>query len=114
MIDCRSGVPSRSITENNIRGHALKAGVTNAFDFPGFVPAYIRALLRGAWTVPLGGASGDPADIAATDKPGARHVSRQRLTLPLDPPGAREDPIPGPALPHLLLGYGSVPPSGCA
>jgi len=53
---------------NNIRAEALKAGVKNAFDFPGFVPAYIRPLFcegKGPfrWAV----LSGDPADLAATD-----------------------------------------------
>jgi len=53
---------------NNIRAQAQKAGVENAFDFPGFVPAYIRPLFcegKGPfrWAV----LSGDPADLAATD-----------------------------------------------
>jgi len=53
---------------NNIRGHALKAGVTNAFDFPGFVPAYIRPLFcEGRGPFRWAALSGDPADIAATD-----------------------------------------------
>ena len=30
---------------NNLRGQALKAGLKNAFDYPGFVPAYIRPML---------------------------------------------------------------------
>ncbi len=54
---------------NNLRQHALNQGVKRAFDFPGFVPAYIRpqfCLGRGPFRwVAL---SGDPADIAATDK----------------------------------------------
>ena len=42
---------------NNIRTFAFEHGVKNAYDFPGFVPAYIRPLvLRGKRTVPLGGA----------------------------------------------------------
>jgi len=54
---------------NNIRAQALQAGVTDAFDLPGFVPAYIRPLFcqgRGPfrWTA----LSGDPADIAITDE----------------------------------------------
>jgi urocanate hydratase len=54
---------------NNIRAHAKKAGVEDAFDFPGFVPAYIRPLFcegKGPfrWAV----LSGDPADLAATDE----------------------------------------------
>jgi urocanate hydratase len=54
---------------NNLRQHALDQGVKRAFDFPGFVPAYIRpqfCLGRGPFRwVAL---SGDPADIAATDR----------------------------------------------
>lgn len=53
---------------NNIREQASKEGVENAFDFPGFVPAYIRPQFcdgRGPFRwVAL---SGDPADIAVTD-----------------------------------------------
>ena len=42
---------------NNIRQQAYDDGVTDAFDFPGFVPAYIRpAVLRGQGALPLGGA----------------------------------------------------------
>ncbi len=54
---------------NNLRQHALDQGVKRAFDFPGFVPAYIRpqfCLGRGPFRwVAL---SGDPADIHATDQ----------------------------------------------
>jgi urocanate hydratase len=53
---------------NNIRGQALQAGVTNALDFPGFVPAYIRPLFcvgRGPFR--WAALSGEPGDIAATD-----------------------------------------------
>ncbi len=53
---------------NNIRGQALKAGVPNALDFPGFVPAYIRPLFcEGRGPFRWSALSGDPADIAATD-----------------------------------------------
>jgi len=53
---------------NNIRGHALQAGVANALDFPGFVPAYIRPLFcEGRGPFRWAALSGDPADIAATD-----------------------------------------------
>ena len=54
---------------NNIRQRALDNGFTNAFDFPGFVPAYIRpqfCLGRGPFR--WAALSGDPADIAVTDK----------------------------------------------
>jgi urocanate hydratase len=54
---------------NNIRAEAQKAGVQDAFAFPGFVPAYIRPLFcegKGPfrWAV----LSGDPDDLAATDE----------------------------------------------
>ena len=53
---------------NNIRQMALEAGVSNAFDFPGFVPAYVRPLFcRGKGPFRWAALSGDPADIARTD-----------------------------------------------
>ncbi len=54
---------------NSIRDEARKAGYTRAFDFPGFVPAYIRPLFcEGKGPFRWAALSGDPADIAATDK----------------------------------------------
>jgi len=54
---------------NNIRGRALEKGVTNAFDFPGFVPAFIRPLFcEGKGPFRWVALSGDPNDIAVTDK----------------------------------------------
>jgi len=53
---------------NNIRQNAFKQGVKNAFDFPGFVPAYIRPqFCEGRGPFRWVALSGDPADIAATD-----------------------------------------------
>jgi len=53
---------------NNIRQMALEEGVKNAFDFPGFVPAYIRPLFcRGVGPFRWVALSGDPEDIARTD-----------------------------------------------
>ncbi|HMN43736.1 MAG TPA: urocanate hydratase [Povalibacter sp.] len=53
---------------NNIRQVALDAGVANAFDFPGFVPAYIRPLFcRGVGPFRWVALSGDPEDIHRTD-----------------------------------------------
>ena len=62
---------------NNIRAQAQKAGVEDAFDFPGFVPAYIRPLFcegKGPfrWAV----LSGDPADLAVTDEAVLAHLPR--------------------------------------
>jgi urocanate hydratase len=54
---------------NNLRAQAQKAGVKNAFDFPGFVPAYIRPLFcEGKGPFRWAALSGDPEDIRATDR----------------------------------------------
>ncbi|MEU7631119.1 urocanate hydratase [Nocardia sp. NPDC049220] len=54
---------------NSIRDEARKAGYDRAFDFPGFVPAYIRPLFEeGLGPFRWAALSGDPKDIAATDK----------------------------------------------
>ncbi|MFQ5468263.1 MAG: urocanate hydratase, partial [Kiloniellaceae bacterium] len=53
---------------NNIRQEARQVGVANAFDFPGFVPAYIRPLFcRGIGPFRWAALSGEPADIHKTD-----------------------------------------------
>jgi urocanate hydratase len=53
---------------NNLRGEALRAGLTEAFTYPGFVPAYIRPLFcRGIGPFRWAVLSGDPADIATID-----------------------------------------------
>ncbi|WP_380784315.1 urocanate hydratase [Sphingomonas sp. R86520] len=68
MLDFQAaGVPTTDYG-NNIRQVALDAGVTNAFDFPGFVPAYIRPLFcRGVGPFRWVALSGDPEDIYRTD-----------------------------------------------
>jgi urocanate hydratase len=54
---------------NNIRAQAVKAGVSNAFDIPGFVPEYIRPLFcEGKGPFRWAALSGDPEDIAVTDR----------------------------------------------
>jgi len=54
---------------NNLRTVAYDAGVANAFDYPGFVPAYIRPLFcEGKGPFRWAALSGDPADIARTDE----------------------------------------------
>lgn len=54
---------------NNIRARAKEKGVVNAFDFPGFVPAYIRPLFcEGKGPFRWAALSGDPEDIAVTDE----------------------------------------------
>ena len=54
---------------NSIRGEAELAGYTRAFDFPGFVPAYIRPLFcEGKGPFRWAALSGDPKDITASDR----------------------------------------------
>jgi urocanate hydratase len=58
---------------NNLRGEANEAGITDAFTYPGFVPAYIRPLFgRGVGPFRWAALSGDPADIEAIDQELAR------------------------------------------
>ena len=68
---------------NNIRGQALSAGVDNALDIVGFVPAYIRPLFcEGSGPFRWVALSGDPEDIRRTDRavletfPGNDHLAR--------------------------------------
>ncbi|QPC86911.1 urocanate hydratase [Mesorhizobium sp. NBSH29] len=81
MLDFhKMGVPTVDYG-NNIRQMALEEGVENAFDFPGFVPAYIRPLFcRGIGPFRWAALSGDPEDIYKTDAkvkeltPGNHHL----------------------------------------
>ncbi|QPF87328.1 urocanate hydratase [Bradyrhizobium genosp. L] len=68
MLDFhRMGIPVVDYG-NNIRQMALEEGVKDAFDFPGFVPAYIRPLFcRGIGPFRWAALSGDPEDIYRTD-----------------------------------------------
>ncbi len=68
MLDFhQQGIPTFDYG-NNIRQMALEAGISNAFDFPGFVPAYIRPLFcRGVGPFRWAALSGDPEDIYRTD-----------------------------------------------
>ena len=68
MLDFHaSGVPTFDYG-NNIRQVALDQGVENAFDFPGFVPAFVRPLFcRGIGPFRWAALSGDPEDIRRTD-----------------------------------------------
>jgi len=68
MLDFwNAGIPTVDYG-NNIRQMALEEGVTDAFDFPGFVPAYIRPLFcRGIGPFRWVALSGDPEDIYRTD-----------------------------------------------
>ena len=74
-----AGIPTLDYG-NNIRQVAKEEGVTNAFDFPGFVPAYIRPLFcRGVGPFRWVALSGDPEDIYKTD-------AKVKELIPDDPP----------------------------
>ena len=88
---------------NSIRGEAQLAGYDRAFDFPGFVPAYIRPLFcEGKGPFRWAALSGDPEDIAATDRPSS---SCSRRTSPCTAGSALAQErvaLPGAAGPDLL------------
>jgi urocanate hydratase len=68
MLDLQNAGAATLDYGNNIRQMALEEGVANAFDFPGFVPAYIRPLFcRGIGPFRWAALSGDPEDIYRTD-----------------------------------------------
>ena len=79
MLDFHAmGIPTLDYG-NNIRQMAQDMGVENAFDFPGFVPAYIRPLFcRGIGPFRWAALSGDPEDIYRTD-------ARVKALIPDDP-----------------------------
>ncbi len=68
MLDLQSAGAATVDYGNNIRQMALEEGVSNAFDFPGFVPAYVRPLFcQGIGPFRWVALSGDPEDIYKTD-----------------------------------------------
>ncbi|HEX6469871.1 MAG TPA: urocanate hydratase [Streptosporangiaceae bacterium] len=100
---------------NSIRGEARLGGAARAFDFPGFVPAYIRPLFcEGKGPFRWAALSGDPADIARTDRavlelfpdnePLARWITMAREKVPVQGLPAR----------ICWLGYGERDRAGAA
>jgi urocanate hydratase len=68
MLDLQAAGAATTDYGNNIRQMALEEGVTKAFDFPGFVPAYVRPLFcEGIGPFRWVALSGDPEDIYKTD-----------------------------------------------
>ncbi len=69
MLDCQKAGSHVFDYGNNLRQMAFDEGVTDAFDFPGFVPAYVRPLFcEGKGPFRWVALSGDPEDIYATDE----------------------------------------------
>jgi urocanate hydratase len=100
---------------NNLRAQAQTAGVANAFDYPGFVPAFIRPqFCEGRGPFRWVALSGDPADIARTDEAilelfPADAGLRRWLTM-------ARDKVPFQGLPARIcwLGYGERARAGAA
>ena len=100
---------------NSLRAEALLGGFERAFDYPGFVPAYIRPLFcEGKGPFRWVALSGDPADIAATDRAVLRGVPRRRAAASLD--HGRQERIAFQGLPSRIcwLGYGERAPARAA
>ena len=73
---------------NSLRAEAQLGGFERAFDYPGFVPAYIRPLFcEGKGPFRWAALSGDPADIAATDRAVLEEFPDDEALGALDPPG---------------------------
>jgi len=88
---------------NNIRQMAFDEGCPNAFDFPGFVPAYVRPLFcRGVGPFRWVALSGDPEDIYRTDAKVKELIPERSAPAPLARHGPRAHRLPGPARAHLL------------
>src|SRR5215210_3454337 len=69
MLDLQAAGAMTFDYGNNLRAQAQAAGVANAFDYPGFVPAFIRPqFCEGRGPFRWVALSGDPADIARTDR----------------------------------------------
>jgi len=98
---------------NNLRGQAQRRGVENAFDYPGFVPAYIRPLFcEGEGPFRWAALSGDPKDIEATDEALIRLFPRKkRMVRWLQLAGARVKHMGLPAR-ICWLGYGEREKAG--
>ena len=71
---------------NSLRAEARLGGFDRAFDYPGFLPAYIRPLFcEGKGPFRWVALSGDPADIAATDRAVLEEFPDDDAARPLDP-----------------------------
>ena len=96
------GVPTLDYG-NNIRQMAKDEGLADAFDFPGFVPAYIRPLFcRGVGPFRWAALSGNPEDIYKTDAKVKELLPRRQASAQLARHGALAHQVSGPAGAHLL------------
>ncbi len=98
---------------NNLRGQALVAGVPNAFDYPGFVPAFIRPLFcEGKGPFRWAALSGDPEDIYRTDAAIARLFPENEALLRWLRLARERVPFQGLPTRICWLGYGERDKAG--
>ena len=98
---------------NNLRGQALVAGVPNAFDYPGFVPAFIRPLFcEGKGPFRWAALSGDPEDIYRTDAAIARLFPENEALLRWLKLARERVPFQGLPTRICWLGYGERDKAG--
>ena len=99
----RTRAPRSSTTATRSAARRSSAATRGAFDFPGFVPAYIRPLFcEGKGPFRWAALSGDPKDIAATDQARPRPLPRERRAGAAGSRWRRARPLPGPAGADLL------------
>ena len=99
----RRAAPRSSTTATACAPRRSSAGSTDAFAYPGFLPAYIRPLFcEGKGPFRWVALSGDPADIAATDRAVLDEFPDDDGPRPLDPAGRRAGRVPGAAGADLL------------
>ena len=100
---------------NNLRGEARLGGFADAFAYPGFVPAYLRPLFcEGKGPFRWVALSGDPADIAATDRAVARLFPEDRALHRWLEMAAERVPLQGLPARICWLGYGERDRAGLA
>jgi urocanate hydratase len=92
---------------NNIRTFAHQAGVANAYDFPGFIPAYIRPLFcQGRGPFRWVALSGEPRDIAVTDEVLLKLFPEDEVLRRWIPLAQKKVPFQGLPARICWLGYG--------
>jgi urocanate hydratase len=99
---------------NNIRQQALEAGLAEAFQFPGFVPAYIRPLFAMGRPFSLDRPFRRPAGHLSHRRADARPLPEGCRAAALDPAGAGTRPVPGLPARICWLGYGDRAKAGLA
>ena len=101
-----------STTATACAARPSSAGFERAFDYPGFVPAYIRPLFcEGKGPFRWAALSGDPADIAATDRAVLEEFPEDEALARWIRMAARADRLPGAAGPDLLARLRRAPPA---